>query len=92
MKISRSYQLEQDISDEIKEYQEKYNLSSRNIALERMLLERRNILTVLSMLKSNNKLISDINVNNEFNDNINTEKEDDFILESMRNINNSMPD
>lgn len=92
MKISRSYQLEQDISDEIKEYQEKYNLSSRNIALERMLLERRNILTVLSMLKSNNNLISDINVNNEFNDNINTEKEDDFILESMRNINNSMPD
>lgn len=92
MKISRSYQLEQDISDEIKEYQEKYNLSSRNVALERMLLERRNILTVLSMLKSNDNLISDINVNNEFNDNINTEKENDFILESMRNINNSMPD
>lgn len=89
MKISRSYQLEQDISDEIKEYQEKYNLSSRNVALERMLLERRNILTVLSMLKPNNNLI-DINVNND--DNINTEKEDDFILESMRNINNSMPD
>lgn len=89
MKISRSYQLEQDISDEIKEYQEKYNLSSRNVALERMLLERRNILTVLSMLKSNDNLI-DINVNND--DNINAEKEDDFILESMRNINNSMPD
>ncbi|WP_300924870.1 hypothetical protein [uncultured Clostridium sp.] len=91
MKKTSSFHLEEDILHEIKEYQEKYNLSSRNTALERMLLERRNILTVLSMLKSNNNLI-DINVNNEFNDNINTEKENDFILESMRNINNSMPD
>ncbi|MCU9808381.1 hypothetical protein LEQ06_09505 [Paraclostridium sp. AKS46] len=33
--------LEEDIWTEIDQYKEHYNLSSRNVALERMLLERR---------------------------------------------------
>jgi len=41
MKKTSSFNLEQDIWDEIISYKNKHNLSSRNIALERMLLERR---------------------------------------------------
>ena len=45
MKKTTSFHLEEDILEEIEEYKEKYKLSSRNVALERMLLERRNILS-----------------------------------------------
>ena len=41
MKKTTSFHLEQDILSEIEEYKKVHNLSSRNIALERMLLERR---------------------------------------------------
>lgn len=41
MKKTRSLHLEEDIWAEIDQYKEHYNLSSRNVALERMLLERR---------------------------------------------------
>lgn len=40
-KKTSSVSLEKDIWDEIEAYREKYDLSSRNVALERMLLERR---------------------------------------------------
>ena len=36
-----SFHLEEDILNEIESYKKEYNLSSRNVALERMLLERR---------------------------------------------------
>lgn len=45
MKKTTSFHLEEDIIAEIEAYKEKHNLSSRNAALERMLLERRNILS-----------------------------------------------
>lgn len=41
MKKTTSFHLEEDILNEITAYQKQYNLSSRNVALERMLLERR---------------------------------------------------
>lgn len=41
MKKTTSFHLEEDILKEIEDYKEKYKLSSRNVALERMLLERR---------------------------------------------------
>lgn len=45
MKKTTSFHLEEDILNEITAYQKQYNLSSRNVALERMLLERRFLLT-----------------------------------------------
>ena len=41
MKKTTSFHLEEDILNEIETYKKEYNLSSRNVALERMLLERR---------------------------------------------------
>lgn len=41
MKKTTSFHLEEDILNEITAYQKQHNLSSRNVALERMLLERR---------------------------------------------------
>lgn len=41
MKKTTSFHLEEDILNEIEAYKKEYNLSSRNVALERMLLERR---------------------------------------------------
>lgn len=43
MKKTTSFHLEEDIIREIDSYKEAHNLSSRNAALERMLLERRTI-------------------------------------------------
>lgn len=45
MKKTTSFHLEEDILNEITAYQKQHNLSSRNVALERMLLERRFFLT-----------------------------------------------
>lgn len=50
MKRTTSFHLESDILQEIELYQKKYRLSSKNIALERMLLERRNLLKVTNNL------------------------------------------
>ena len=41
MKKTTIFHLEEDILNEIESYKKEYNLSSRNVALERMLLERR---------------------------------------------------
>jgi hypothetical protein len=41
VKKTTSFHLEEDILNEIESYKKEYNLSSRNVALERMLLERR---------------------------------------------------
>lgn len=47
-KTSSTIHISDDFWKEIKEYQEKYELSSRNDAIERMLLERRTMLAVLN--------------------------------------------
>lgn len=86
MKKTTSFHLEEDILEEIESYQKKYNLSSRNVALERMLLERRTIMT-FPIMNVSNKLNNDCNiVINE------DKKEDDFISKSMKNTRSSMPD
>ena len=54
MKRTTSFHLEEDIIAEIEAYKEKFNLSSRNVALERMLLERRNIISFPGLLVNNN--------------------------------------
>ena len=50
MKKSSTFNLEQDIYDEIESYKVTYNLSSRNIALERMLLERKELIDMKEIL------------------------------------------
>lgn len=86
MKKTTSFHLEEDILEEIESYQKKYNLSSRNVALERMLLERRTIMT-FPIMNIPNKLNNDSNI--VINKN---KKEDDFISKSMKSITSSMPD
>lgn len=69
MKKSSTFNLEQDIYDEIMEYKEKYNLTSRNVALERMLLERR-ILVNMRVTHENESTLENIKkVNTEPNEN-----------------------
>ena len=46
MKRTTSFHLESDILKEISDYQQEYRLSSKNIALERMLLERRYLMKI----------------------------------------------
>lgn len=48
MKRTTSFHLESDILKEISDYQQEYRLSSKNIALERMLLERRYLMKINS--------------------------------------------
>lgn len=59
MKRTTSFHLESDILQEIELYQKKYRLSSKNIALERMLLERRNLLKVSNNLEVNKSALKD---------------------------------
>lgn len=59
MKRTTSFHLESDILQEIELYQKKYRLSSKNIALERMLLERRNLLKVTNNLDVDKSSLKD---------------------------------
>lgn len=59
MKRTTSFHLESDILQEIELYQKKYRLSSKNIALERMLLERRNLLKVTNNLAVDKSSLKD---------------------------------
>lgn len=82
MKKTTSFHLEEDIIAEIEAYKDKYNLSSRNAALERMLLERRNILSFQ---------------NKDLNESIFIKKEapgatDNKLTKSIENSYNEMPD
>lgn len=83
MKKTTSFHLEQDILDEIESYKNKYNLSSRNVALERMLLERRNIMNFQGILTGEKKVDS----NND-----GTEIIKDKITRSIDNCYSDMPD
>lgn len=69
MKKSSTFNLEQDIYDEIMEYKEKYNLTSRNVALERMLLERRILVNMRTLNENESKLENIKNINIEQNEN-----------------------
>lgn len=85
MKRSTSFHLEEDILDEIDEYKNKHKLSSRNAALERMLLERRNLLMVINGF-GNLK-----GVNSNFETEAKNE-EDDLFKKSMFNSYSDMAD
>ena len=87
MKRTTSFNLEKDTLDEIELYKEKYNLSSRNVALERMLLERRNFFMFLDRVSINNE---DRHINEDMNKEAN--KKDSSIGNSVGNSMANMPD
>lgn len=87
MKRTTSFNLEKDTLDEIELYKEKYNLSSRNVALERMLLERRNFFMFLDRVSINNE---DRHINEDMNKEAN--KKDSIIGKSVGNSMANMPD
>ena len=83
MKKTTSFHLEEDILEEIEEYKEKYKLSSRNVALERMLLERRNILSFqINTLPNRNDYV-DVDID---------KKEKDKLSKSIESTYNDMPE
>lgn len=74
MKKSTSFHLEEDILKYITDYQEEHNLSSRNIALERMILEIKTMKkeledkTLLAEYAKSILLNSDIKIKDNKND------------------------
>lgn len=85
MKKTRSFSLELDMYEEIVAYKDKYKLSSVNIALERMLLERRNILNLVNgkeLIKTEEPIL-----------NIEEKVEENSVLKkSLSESYNNMPD
>lgn len=92
MKKTSSFNLEEMTYNEIMKYKEDHNLSSRNMALEMMLLERRNM---LKMLEYNSNKINDLSsFNNSFTklEEDYENKNNDFISNSVEDSFMSMPD
>lgn len=58
MRKSTSIHIEEDLLNEIDEYRKKHTLSSRSAALERMLLERRFLLTYCNTSSTSNIQVS----------------------------------
>lgn len=90
MKKSSSFYLEEDIFDEIEKYQSDKNISSRNTALERIILEWKN-------LQEENKLLKQCLGNEVYAINKETsatEEKKEIKKENpiIKNIFNSMPD
>jgi hypothetical protein len=80
MKKTSSFNLEQDTWNEIIAYKNKFNLSSRNVALERMLLERR------ILLNSNKPSIVKPIIN------VKTNPDEDRLLRIINSIMSNMSD
>lgn len=87
MKKTTSFHLEQSTIDEIEAYKSKFGLSSRNEALEKMLVERRIILAFQSGEAS-----SYIAPQKEVAKEKITVKEDDNLSKSVKNSYSNMPD
>ncbi|MCC0705330.1 hypothetical protein IC213_19945 [Clostridioides sp. ES-S-0049-02] len=90
MKKSSSFYLEEDIFDEIEKYQSDKNISSRNTALERIILEWKN-------LQEENKLLKQCLDNGSYMINKETtitEEKKEIKKENpiIKNIFNNMPD
>lgn len=79
MKRTTSFHLESDILKEISDYQQEYRLSSKNIALERMLLERRYLMKI--NLSENVEIMP-----------VKVENKKTFIESSLESILDNMPD
>ena len=97
MKKTSSLHLEEDMWEEILAYQKANKLSSKNIALERMLLERRILIQILN----NNSLIQNnlstppsqtSNVNQILDVKVEDSTELDQIKDSIMNAYCSMPE
>ena len=97
MKKTSSLHLEEDMWEEILAYQKANKLSSKNIALERMLLERRILIRILN----NNSLIQNnlstppsqtSNVNQILDVKVEDSTELDQIKDSIMNAYGSMPE
>lgn len=90
MKISRSLHLEEDIWAEIDNYKDKYKLSSRNAAVERMLIERR----MLFMMYDKPLKIENVNSvkNNPPIEEIKDSRINNDIKNAIDNSYNNMPD
>ncbi|WP_133016474.1 hypothetical protein [Clostridium cuniculi] len=90
MKKTTSFHLEEDILEEIESYKTINRLSSRNVALERMLLERRNF---LMFLEKEAKNIDIKYINTDINKEVsNIKKEESMIGKSVGNSMANMPD
>ncbi|MCC0673162.1 hypothetical protein IC216_14305 [Clostridioides sp. ES-S-0145-01] len=89
MKKSSSFYLEEDIFDEIEDYQNAKKISSRNTALERIILEWKNLQEENRLLKqcmgNGNLVEKEMTVTEEKKD---VKKENPII----KNIFNNMPD
>ncbi|EQF27315.1 MULTISPECIES: hypothetical protein [Clostridioides] len=89
MKKSSSFYLEEDIFDEIERYQNDRKISSRNTALERIILEWKNLL-------EENKLLKQCLGNSTFKDNKEISITEEKIIKKenpiIKNIFNNMPD
>lgn len=79
MKRTTSFHLESDILKEISDYQQEYRLSSKNIALERMLLERRYLMKI--NLSENVEIMP-----------VKVENKKTFIESSLESVLEHMPD
>lgn len=86
MKKTTSFHLEEDILEEIENYKKKYKLSSRNVALERMLLERRTLM-ILPGIAVNNSIPTDNAVNEP-----KVDKKEDLLGESIKKTTFTMAD
>ncbi|WP_455798956.1 hypothetical protein [Clostridium butyricum] len=86
MKKTSSFNLEENTYNEIIEYKDKYNLSSRNMALEMMLTERR---TMLNMLKNASLYTSDTKTTDV---NSKIQNESNIFNDSIEDSFTSMPD
>lgn len=87
MKKTTSFHLEQSTIDEIEAYKNKFGLSSRNEALEKMLVERR-IILAFQTGEASSYITSQKEVEKE---KLNI-SEDDNLKKSIENNFNNMPD
>ena len=95
MKKTSSLHLEEDMWEEILAYQKANKLSSKNIALERMLLERRILIQILNnnSLIQNNLSTPPSQTSNQILDvKVEDSTELDQIKDSIMNAYGSMPE
>lgn len=106
MKVTVSFNLEEDIVKRIEDFQKQNNLKSRSAALERMILAKPEIDTKVSSINSNKEQIKElikevisemgldtkevVNVSNKLDNKIEIENED--IDNSLTDVFGSMPD
>ena len=91
MKKSRSLHLEEDIWTEIDNYKDKYKLSSRNAAVERMFIERR-MLLMIHEKSFKNEDIGDIKNDNTPNKEVVDSRINDTLKNTIADSFNNMPD